>query len=370
MRITFAEIDLNALRHNFRLTKNAANGKGVIAIVKANAYGHGILQVSKTLVEEGADYLGVGFLEEGLLLRRRGFTIPILVLGGVLFSQVRQFLKNDLEITISSLGLAYSVNRQAEKFGSKAKIHLKFDTGMNRIGINHTKAKFVLTKIKSLKNIELVGVYSHLAVSEKVDSDYTKLQIERFEQIKRDAEEVGVEPKFYHIANSGGLVNYKNAVFNLVRIGLMLYGISPPAAEEKKSFGLKPVMTFKSKVVFLKEVGKGEGISYGLTFYTKEKTKIATIPVGYGDGYTRLLSSKGEVLIRGKRFPVVGTICMDQFMVEVGLDSEVQIGDEVVLYGKQGDEEITIKEIADLAGTIPYEITCWLARRVPRVYVK
>ncbi len=204
MRITFAEIDLNALRQNFQLAKKITKGKGVISIVKANAYGHGIIQVSKTLVEEGTEYLGVGFLEEGLLLRRRGFTIPILVLGGVLFSQVRQFLKNDLEITISSLGLAYSVNRQAEKFGSKAKIHLKFDTGMNRIGINHTKAKFVLSKIKNLKNIELVGIYSHLAVSEEVDSDFTKLQIERFEQIKKDAEEVGVEPKFYHIANSGG----------------------------------------------------------------------------------------------------------------------------------------------------------------------
>lgn len=369
MRITFAEIDLNALRHNFRLAKEATKGKGVISIVKANAYGHGIIQVSKTLVEEGTDYLGVGFLEEGLLLRRRGFKIPILVLGGVLFSQVRQFLKNDLEITISSLGLAYSVNRQAEKFGSKAKIHLKFDTGMNRIGINHTKAKFVLSKIKSLKNIELVGIYSHLAVSEEIDSDYTKLQLERFEQIKNDAEEVGVEPEFFHIANSGGLVNNENSVFNLVRTGLMLYGISP-VQEKEENFGLKPVMTFKSKVVFLKEVEKGEGISYGLTFYTKEKTKIATIPVGYGDGYTRLLSNKSEVLIRGKRFPVVGTICMDQFMVDVGLDSEIQIGDEVVLYGKQGDEEITIQEIADLAGTIPYEITCWLARRVPRVYKK
>ncbi|MCC7430451.1 alanine racemase [bacterium] len=367
MRITYAEIDLNALKHNFEVVKKLCNQKGIIATVKANAYGHGIIQVSKTLVEAGTDYLGVGFLEEGLLLRRNGFTVPILVLGGVLFSQVQKFLEHDLEITISSLGLAYSVNKQAEKFGKKAKIHLKFDTGMNRIGINFEKARFVLSKIKTLQNIELVGIYSHFAVSDLEDKSFTELQISRFCEIRQIANELEISTKFFHIANSGGIINHQKSVFDLVRAGIMLFGISP--VETKiPTLDLIPVMSFKSKVVFLKEVKAGEGISYGLTYQTMETSKIATIPVGYGDGYTRLLSNKSCVLIRGKRFPVVGTICMDQLMVNLGNDSEIQIGDEVVLYGKQGSEEITINEIAKLVGTIPYEITCWLARRVPRVY--
>ncbi len=368
MRITWAEIDLTAITHNLKKIREKVGNARIVAIVKANAYGHGIIRVAETAVNAGVDYLGVGFLEEGLLLRRRGFTIPILVLGGVLFHQVHRFIDNELEITVSSLDLAYAINAAAEKLGSKAKIHLKFDTGMNRIGMHFSKAVQVFERLKPLRHLEIIGIYSHFSTADEQDHRYTHLQFQRFKAILRDAEHIGIHPIYRHIACSGAIHQHPDTFFNMVRVGLAMYGLYP-SNSSIHDMDLHPVMTFKSKVVFLKTVKAGEPVSYGRTYYTTDDVTIATIPVGYGDGYNRLLSNRGHVLIHGKRHRIIGSVCMDQIMVEIQSDTKVRIGDEVVLYGRQQHGEIPVEEVAQLIGTIPYEVTCWLARRVPRVFI-
>lgn len=368
MRLTWAEIDIEAIHHNLGVIRHKTHPAKIVAIVKANAYGHGIVRVARAAVDAGADYLGVGFLEEGLLLRRRGFKIPILVLGGVLFHQVQQFLTNKLDITVSSLGLAYAVNREAEILNRTARIHLKFDTGFNRIGMHYAKAADIFERLKPLKNIEIVGIYSHFSTSDEPHSDYTELQFKRFKDVIQSAESFDIKPQYRHIGCSGAILYYPSTYCNMVRAGLAMYGLYP-SDSSSRPFKLKPVLSFKSRVVFLKTVPAGEPVSYGGTFVTEKNTLIATVPVGYGDGYTRRLSNNAEVLIRGQRFPVIGNICMDQIMVDLGDTQTIEVGDEVVLYGRQGNEVITVEDIARKADTIPYEITTWLARRVPRVCI-
>ncbi|MBN1549926.1 alanine racemase [bacterium] len=368
MRITWAEIDLSAIKHNLTTIQQRVKPAKIIAVVKANAYGHGIIRVADAAVKSGVDFLGVGFLEEGLLLRRRGFKIPILVLGGVLFRQIQKFLLNRLDITVSSLGLAYAVNKAAAKLGTIANVHLKFDTGLNRIGISHRKASLVFERIVPLKNIKISGIYSHFATADEADKTFTELQIKRFENIIETAKSFHFEPEHIHIACSGAILQHPGSYYNMIRVGLIMYGLYPHL-NYNPNLNVKPVLTFKSRVVFLKDVNEGEPISYGRIYYTQQRSKIATIPVGYGDGYNRRLSNKGNVLINGRRYPVVGTVCMDQIMVDLGPDSSVKIGDEVVLYGNQGTESIRVEEVASQIGTIPYEVTCWLARRVPRIFI-
>jgi len=366
MRLTWAEIDIEAIQHNLEVIRQAVHPAEIIAIVKANAYGHGIVRSARAAVDVGISYLGVGFLEEGLLLRRRGFKVPILVLGGILFHQVQQFIVNKLDVTVSSLGLAYAVNKEAEKLGKTARIHLKFDTGFNRIGMHYAKAGNIFERLIPLKNIEIVGIYSHFANSDDPDSNYTEIQYERFRQILETAHKWGIKPKYRHIACSGAILYHNHTFCNMVRAGLAMYGLFP-SIKSLRTLNLKPVLSFKSRVVFLKTIPAGEPVSYSGTFVTSQDTRIATIPVGYGDGYTRRLSNNADVLIRGKRFPVIGNICMDQIMVNLNNDQTIETGDEVVLYGSQGSEFIPVEEIAERAGTIPYEVTTWLARRVPRI---
>ncbi len=369
MRITWVSIDLDALQHNMQVIRNRISPAKLIAVVKANAYGHGIIRIAEKAIENGADYLGVGFLEEGILLRRRNIQIPILVLGGVLFRQVKKFLNYDLDITVSSLGLAYVINSEARKLGRKARVHLKFDTGLNRIGMSYRRARPVFERLQPLKNLEIVGIYSHFSTADEVNPDFTQLQVKRFKSIIRAAEKYGIHPQFRHIACSGAILQHPDSFFNMTRAGLALYGLYP-SVKSGKTLDLRPVMSFRSRIVFIKEVSAGEPISYGRTYYTQQRTRIATVPVGYGDGYNRRLSNKGSVLIHGRRYPVVGAVCMDQIMLDIGMTDNIKVGDEVVLYGRQGDAVISIEEIADLVGTIPYEVTCWIARRVPRVYIR
>ncbi len=366
MRITFSEIDLEAFKYNVRLIKEKISPAVLLATVKANAYGHGITEISKAAVEAGAEYLGVGFLEEGISLRKKGIKAPILVLGGVLFSQIRRFLRYNLEITVSSLELAYRVNNTAGRHGCPAKIHLKFDTGMNRIGINYLNAAPVLERLVNLKHLQVKGLYSHLATADCPDKGFVDQQVARFKEIVNLAKEMGINPGYAHIANSAAACEMPSSYFDMVRGGMLLYGVYP-SKYVKTLLPVKPVMSLKSRVIFLKKVKAGEGISYGHNYIICEPTTIATVPIGYGDGYNRLLSNRGEVLIRGRRFPIVGTICMDQLMVDVR-GEQIKIGDEVVLYGRQGDEEITIDQVAEQLNTIPYEITCWVASRVPRIF--
>ena len=367
MRLTWAEINLAAIHHNLNEIRMKIGEAKIIAIVKANAYGHGIIRTAKAAVDANVAYLGVGFLEEGLLLRRRGFKIPILVLGGVFFHQVQEFIHNNLDITISSLGLAYAVNREAQILNKTARVHLKFDTGFNRIGMHYDKANEIFKRLIPLRNLQIVGIYSHFANSDEPDTGYTDIQYHRFCHVLETAEKWNIKPRYRHIACSGAIFYHNQTYCNMVRAGLAMYGLYP-SLNSPKTMNLKPVLSFKSRVVFLKTIPAGEPVSYAGTFVTDRTTRIATVPVGYGDGYTRRLSNNVEALIHGKRFPVIGNICMDQIMVDLNGDDSIKTGDEVVLYGRQGDAYISVEEIADRAGTIPYEITTWLARRVPRIY--
>ncbi|MBN1355324.1 alanine racemase [bacterium] len=369
MRITWAEIDLSAINHNLSVIRKAVNQVKIIAVVKANAYGHGILRIAREAVDSGVEYLGVGFLEEGILLRKKGFTNPILVLGGVLFRQVKRFLDHDLEITVSSLELAYAVNKVAQKYGTKARVHLKFDTGLNRIGISHHKAPLVFERLVPLKHLDIVGIYSHFSDADNPVGDFTRIQGRRFESIVKAGEVFSICPQYKHIACSGAILQHPDTFYNMIRAGLAMYGLYPSDRFPRK-LDLKPALTFKSRIVFMKTINEGEPIGYGRTHYTQNRTRIATIPVGYGDGYNRKLSNNGFVLIKGRRYPIVGTVCMDQIMVDIGLEANIHVGDEVVLYGRQGSEMIPVEEIAFRIGTIPYEVVCCLTRRVPRVYIR
>jgi alanine racemase len=368
MRVTYAEIFPDAIEHNLFRIKSKVTPAKIMAVVKANAYGHGIIEVAKTMEKAGADYLGVGFLEEGINLRQNKIKAPILVLGGVLGYQIKKFIEHNLEITVSSIELAEQINKEVEKLRSnKAKIHLKIDTGMERIGVNWQNALQFVEKVALMKNVEVVGIYSHFATSDEKDKSFALEQLERFNDVLSKVKSLGVEIPLKHIANSGAILDIPESYFDMVRPGIILYGIYP-SGETSESIKLKPAMKLKSKVVFLKEVPPNTSVSYGRKYFTKNKSRIVTIPIGYGDGYSRLLSNKADVIINEKKFPVVGTICMDQIMVNIGDNHNIKVGDEVIMIGKSGNEEITALELAEKMGTIPYEIVCGINTRVPRIY--
>lgn len=369
MRLTRAEVDLASLKHNYdRIREFLGNKVTLLGIVKANAYGHGLVEVSQSLVEYGIDYLGVGFLEEGIELRRSGLYLPILVLGGVLGSQVREFLSNDLEITISSVEIAERIDHEARTFSRrKARVHLKIDTGMERIGVRSENALQFIERVCRLPHLEVVGLYSHFATAGETDNAFAQEQLGRFGDIVDKVRAQGIEVQYCHMANSAAMLEIPESHFTMVRPGIVLYGISP-FSNRNPQIPLRPVLSLRSKVVFIKEVPEGRSISYGRKYFTARRTKIATIPVGYGDGFRWQLTNRGEVLIRGRRYPVVGSVCMDQIMVDLGPSTEVHVGDEVVLIGSDGAESITAWELAEKVGTIPYEICIGLTSRVPRIF--
>lgn len=368
MRPTRAEIDGTALRYNLDgIRQRVGKDVKVMGIVKANAYGHGIVEVSRILAEQQIDYLGVGFLDEGIVLRRAGITTPILVLGGVLGDHIGEFLAHELEITVSSRELAKRIDHEASAIGTKkARVHLKIDTGMERIGVRAENAAAFAQEVAKYPHLEMMGIYSHFATADEKDKTFAFQQLERFNKASQAIEEAGIHVPLKHIANSGAILDIPNSYCDMVRAGMMLYGLYP-SHETSESIPLRPILSLRSKVVFLKEVLGGRSIGYGRTYFTKKRTTIATVPIGYGDGYSRMLSHKTEVLIRGNRYPVVGTICMDQLMVDVGLGSAVRVGDDVTLVGRDGTEKITVWDIAKKVGTNQYEILCMIAARVPRV---
>lgn len=365
-RAAVAEIDLGAIAHNLLEIKKRVAPAKVMAVVKANAYGHGAVAVAKTAVEHGVDYFGVARVEEGVELREAGITKPILVLGGFFEAQIAESLKYNLELTLYDRGLAAVLSKRARP-GKPARVHLKIDTGMGRVGAPWQQAAQFVQQIGELANIEMVGVYTHLSSADESDPTYSNTQLARFRKIILELESQGVRMPLKHAANSGALLNWPESFFDLVRPGVSLYGYYP-AAETARSLPLRPAMSIKSRVIFIKEVEKDAFISYNRTYQARQKTRVATVAIGYADGYNRLLSNRGEVLIRGRRWPVIGRVTMDQIMVDIGAASEIQIGDEVVLLGRQGGEEITIYEICEKLNTIPYEVTCWVSERVARVY--
>ena len=366
-RPTRIVVDLDALTHNLR-TLRAHAGVPVMAIVKANAYGHGLVPVALHLQAQGAEQLGVAFLEEGIALRRAGVTVPILVMGGIFGPQAAQLIAEDLEITVSSLDKLRQVEAAAEALGRQATIHLKIDTGMERIGVHSYHAGPFIEAAVASRWCRVKGVYSHLACADDPRSAMTAQQLERFLQACAHFERIGAPMPIRHLANSGGVLHFPDTHLDMVRPGIALYGVLPdPAA--RPTVQLRPAMSLVSQVVYFKVVPAGNPVSYGATWAPGADTRVVTVPIGYGDGFPRSLSSRGEVLIRGQRHPIVGRICMDQFMVDIGSQGTAYNEDTVVLIGGQGEQAIRCEAVASAAGTIPYEILVGLNGRIPREYV-
>jgi alanine racemase len=360
------EVDCNQLKSNIALIKNHIGNSLLCLVVKANAYGHGLCSIGKMAQDAGVDYLGVAHLQEGVELRQSGIDIPILVLGAIHEDQILDFIHFNLEFTISSSFKANLVANVCEKNQRKCRVHLEIDTGMQRTGVRPSTASSLLEQVRRHRCFTIAGIYSHLATADHPDNPFALEQIHAFKQLIRNLQLDSGTPVVLHIANSSGTVFFPQAHLDMVRTSLIAFGYPPDNAPSSWS-SLSPCLSLKAKISYFKVVAQGEGISYGHTYRTKQQTRIVTVPVGYGDGYRRCLSNRGCVLIRGRRFPIVGTICMDQFMVDIG-DQEAYVGDEVVLIGKQGSECISLMEIAALCDTIPYEILCGFNQRIPRFY--
>jgi len=371
-RPTRAEISIPTLLNNFRIVRSLLKPDvKIIAMVKANAYGHGILRISRELIDFGVNCLGVAYLEEAVYLRKSGITAPILVMGAVNSWQISEYINYDIEITSSSLSKSQAISETAVKMGKNAVVHLKIDTGMGRIGVQwHNAENFIRTSM-SLPGLEIKGLCSHFAKSD-CDPEFTALQINRFNQIIETLKSENICPPMLHIANSAGIINYPESHFNTVRPGLMLYGYNPNGYLPEIIFGerkLIPAMTLKTTVSYFKVLPEESGISYNHNYITKTQSRIATLPVGYGDGYSRLLSNGGKVIIRGVEYPVAGNICMDQMMIDLGADGTAYNGDEVLLFGENDYGNLPLERLSSLAQTITYELLCQISYRVPRIYL-
>jgi alanine racemase len=368
MRPTIAEIDLAAIRHNMKEIRQAVGPTAnVVAVVKADAYGHGAVKISKACLASGANCLAVAIPEEGAELRAAGITVPIFVLGLTLPDQVNLLLENDLIAPVCNQDNLQAIDTAARQLGRIGQVMIKTDTGMGRIGINPAEMEKLLTSLPDFSNIRLVGTFTHLASADEQDKTYANNQIQLFKKT------VGNMSRAYPLhyisaANSATIIDLPAGHFNTVRPGIIIYGL-PPSGEMHNALDLQPAMQFKTKIVFIKHIEAGHAISYGCTYVTKQDTYLATLPVGYADGYNRGLSNKGFVLIGGQRRPVVGRVCMDQIIVDLGPNLNAAVGDEAILFGRQDGAEITATEIADLLGTINYEIVCAVGSRVPRVYL-
>ena len=382
-RYAWAEIDLGNLDHNLRLIRSAGTTRdaGIMAVVKANAYGHGAVEVSKQVLKSGASTLGVALVEEGIQLRKAGIGAPIYVLGECSPHSVRDAVKNKLILTINSFASAENFTNIVGKNNGDLYVNINIDTGMNRIGINWKDAVGEIPLINRIRGLNIDGIFSHFSYASEEDEDFSKLQWERFSRVRKEIERILPDiNNIYHFANSAAFFRFPFSRLDMARIGLSLYGLNPygerweewvPEEIRNMISRLKPVLSLKSKISFIKRTGTGEPISYCGTFKTKTESVIATIPVGYADGYSRLLSNKAKVLIGGMEAPVVGNITMDQFMVDITdivKVRNIECGDEAILIGKSGDKEILVEDIAELAGTINYEVVCMISERIPRIY--
>lgn len=370
-RPTWAEVNLGAVSHNVgELRKRVGKEVRILGAVKADAYGHGSIPVSQAILKAGADYLGVASLDEALELRRAGLEAPILIFGSNLPEEAEEIVRYNLTATVCREEFASSLACLGRERGQgrKVKVHIKVDTGMGRVGVYFEEAVDFVRRVVGNEGLEIEGIYTHFPSAEEEDKTFSLTQIERFKQVIARLGEEGIDIPLKHMANSAAILNFPESYFDLVRPGLLLYGLYP-SLEMKRELNLRPALSLKTRIVYLKRTPPGRPISYGRTYITERETVIATLPVGYGDGYSRFLSNKGEVLVRGKRAPIRGRICMDQTMVEVGHIPGVEVGDEVVLIGRQGEESITVEEIAERIGTVPHEIVSRLGKRVRRVYV-
>jgi alanine racemase len=366
LRPTHLEVDLDQLAANYRAIVAHVAPARVMPILKANAYGHGLVQVARMLEAVGAPMAGVAYLEEGVRLRQEGVRLPVLVLGGIVGEQIPRFLAHDLTLTASSLDKLRAIDGHAGALGKRAPVHLKIDTGMERLGVHWYSAEALLEESLRCRNVDVQGIFTHFANADGADLAHARLQLERFAEVLSFYERRSLPPPLRHAANSGAILQLPESHFDLVRPGILFYG-ARPSPEVPAAVPVAPALRWLTRVVFFKVVKPGQAVSYGSTFTADRLTRVVTLPVGYGDGYGRAMSGHAEVLLGGKRRPVVGRICMDQIMVSIGWESAFN-GDEAVLLGRQGDAVITLEELAAWAGTIPHEILTSINTRVPRVY--
>ncbi len=369
----FARIDLDAISYNMEQTrKRIGNDAKIIAVIKMDGYGHGSVPIAKMFEEK--EYIwgyATASMEEAIILRKAGIQKPILVLGCIFPDQYDEMLENEIRATIYNMDGAKIISEAAEKMGKTAYFHIKIDTGMGRLGFmpNEDSADTIL-KISQLPNVNIEGMFTHFARADEEDKSHTYIQHDKFVWMKKAMEERNVSIKYYHCDNSAGIIDFPEMKHDLVRSGISTYGLYPSSEVNVTHLDLRPALELRSHVTFVKEVEPGTAISYGGTFVADKKMKVATIPVGYGDGYSRGLSNQADVLIHGKRARILGRVCMDQFMVDVTDISDVKFMDEVVLVGYDGKEHIAVEELSEICGRFNYEFICCLGRRIPRVYIR
>ncbi|WP_244834709.1 alanine racemase [Clostridium sp. BJN0001] len=371
LRSVWAEIDLDAIKYNIKNIKKKVFDKKIITVVKADGYGHGALEISKVLLENGASILAVATFGEAMKLRENGIVCPIIILGYTPLTAGYWLIENNIEQTVYDYDYAYKLSKIAENLGKKAKIHIAVDTGMGRIGyFPDENSVNEIKKIKSLKGIEITGIFTHFSTSDEKDKTYTKMQLEKYNNFIKMLEKNDIHIPLKHAANSAAIMEMPETFKNLdaVRAGIILYGYYPSDEVDKNTLSIKKALTLKCSITHVKKIEKGMSVSYGRKFISTRKTKIVTLPIGYDDGYTRLLSGKAKVIINGKFAPVVGNICMDQCMVDVTDLGEVQVNDEVILLGESGNLKYDADDMASDIGSINYEIICMLKERIPRVY--
>ena len=366
----YATVDLDAIRQNMEAMKaNIAKGTMICGVVKSDGYGHGSVPVAKA-VEDIVWGYAVAAVEEGWVLRDHHITKPILVLGYVPEEEFESLVEQEIRYTVSEWKEVEILSKIAQKLGKNAYVHIKMDTGMGRIGLRSAEEILTLAqKIENLPNIVIEGIFTHMATADMADKTKAKEQIRMFREMLQLLENNGIYIPIRHCSNSAGIIDLKEANIDMVRAGIALYGLYPSEEVNKENVCLIPALELKSIVSYLKTVPKGSPIGYGATFVTQKETKVATVSIGYGDGYPRALSNKGYALVRGKKAPIIGRICMDQFMMDVSDIPEIQQGDTVTLIGKDQNEQITVEELAELAGTFNYEFVCDLGKRIPRVYI-
>lgn len=366
---SWAEIDLRAIRNNIAAIKRLLNPSTMMmSVVKANAYGHGMIRVARTCIEAGAAYLGVATLEEALALRAEHIMVPILVLGYIPLEQAELAVKNHIDATVYNMETAQTYSRLASS-DYPARLHIKLDTGMGRIGFQADEAALRMVKeIYQLPNVLLQGIFTHFAVADEFDKSFTRQQIQIFNRFIDHLERTGIHIPIKHIANSAAIMDLPETHGNMVRAGIITYGLYPSDQVKKEKLPLEPAMRLKTHISHLKILPAGRSVSYGRRYFTDKETIVATVPIGYADGYSRLLSNKAWATVHGQRIPLIGTVCMDQCMFDVSEVKGVKAGDEVILFGRSEDG-ITADNLADLMGTINYEVVCSIGNRIPRIYL-
>ncbi|RKD25327.1 alanine racemase [Caminicella sporogenes DSM 14501] len=371
LRPVWVEVNLDNLAHNIREVKKIIKpGVLVTAVLKADAYGHGASYIGQTLLENGADRFAVATLSEAIQLRKKYKDVPILILGYTPNESAEDVIRFNIIQTIYSYKQAKFFSDKAKELGKTVMLHVKIDTGMNRLGFQPSEKSIEeIKKIVNLPNIFIEGIFTHFAVADEEDKEFTYEQVKKFNYVVDELEKEGIKIPIKHVSNSAAIIDLPELNYDMVRAGIMLYGLYPSNEVNKKRVNLKPVMSLKTRVAHVKDVKAGIGISYGLIYKTDKESRIATLPIGYADGFTRMLTGKAQVLVKGNKVPVVGRICMDQCMIDVtGLD--VKVGDEIIIFGSDGGDSISVDDIAKKLGTINYEVVCMISKRVPRVYIK